>query len=133
MAQVMGISVSSARRYIAGTRMTPDAVAARLHFLAFVVADLAGAYNDVGIQRWFHRPRKPLDGHTPAQLLAGDWGPDDEGPRRVRKLVATFERYEEAELEESHNAGYCKNPPMQREFDTPEEDLAWGHDAWRDE
>ena len=34
MIQLMGIPVSSARRYVAGTRATPNAVAARLHFLA---------------------------------------------------------------------------------------------------
>ena len=90
MAQLLGISTSSARRYFAGTRTTPDAVAARLHFLAFVVGDLAGAYNDVGIRRWFHRPRKMLDGSTPARLLDGDWEPDDAGPRQVRDLAAAL-------------------------------------------
>ena len=90
MAQLMGISVSSARRYFAGTRTTPDAVAARLHFLAFVVGDLAGAYNDVGVRRWFHRPRTLLNGNTPARLLEGDWGPDDDGPRQVRDLAAAL-------------------------------------------
>lgn len=90
MAQLMGISVSSARRYFAGARTTPDGVAARLHFLAFVVGDLAGAYNDVGIRRWFHRPRQLLNGYTPAQLLDGDWGPDDDGPRQVRELAAAL-------------------------------------------
>ena len=90
MAQLMGISASSARRYFAGTRTTPDTVAARLHFLAFVVGDLAGAYNDVGVRRWFHRPRKLLNGNTPAQLLSGEWGPDDKGPRQVRELAAAL-------------------------------------------
>lgn len=89
-AQLMGISVSSARRYFAGTRTTPDAVAARLHFLAFVVGDLAGAYNDVGVRRWFHRPRTLLNGKTPARLLEGDWEPDDDGPRQVRDLAAAL-------------------------------------------
>lgn len=90
MAELIGISVSSARRYFAGARTTPDEVAARLHFLAFVVGDLAGAYNDVGIRRWFHRPRQLLDGHTPAQLLGGDWEPDDDGPQRVQALAASL-------------------------------------------
>ena len=89
-AELIGISISSARRYFTGSRTTPDAVAARLHFLAFVVGDLAGAYNDVGVRRWFRRPRKLLNGHTPAQLLDGDWGPDDDGPRQVRELAAAL-------------------------------------------
>ena len=87
LARLLGISVSSARRYYSGARSTPDPVAARLHFLAFVVGDLAGAYNDIGVRRWFDRPRKPLGGTAPARLLVEDWSPDDEGPRRVRELA----------------------------------------------
>jgi hypothetical protein len=87
LAPLLGISVSSLRRYQAGTRGTPDDVAARLHFLALVISDLAGAYNDIGIRRWFHRERSPLDGKTPATLLTGEWSPEDEGPRRVRQLA----------------------------------------------
>ena len=90
LARLIGISASSARRYFSGTRTTPDKVAARLHFLAFVVGDLAGAYNDVGVRRWFYRPRKLLNGNTPAQLLGGDWGPDDDGPRQLRELAAAL-------------------------------------------
>ncbi len=89
-AQLLGISLTSARRYFGGTRTTPDAVAARLHFLAFVVGDLAGAYNDVGVRRWFQRPRRLLDGNAPVQLLEGGWEPDDEGPRKVRELAAAL-------------------------------------------
>jgi hypothetical protein len=87
LAPLLGISVSSLRRYQAGTRSTPDDVAARLHFLALVISDLAGAYNDIGIRRWFHRERSPLDGKTPSTLLTGDWSPEDEGPRGVRQLA----------------------------------------------
>jgi len=90
MAELIGISASSGRRYLAGERSTPDGVAARLHFLAFVVGDLAGAYNDVGVRRWFHRPRKLLNGNTPAQLLVGAWEPHDDGPRQVRALAASI-------------------------------------------
>lgn len=87
---LVGISASSARRYLTGARATPDAIAVRLHFLALVVADLAGAYNDIGIRRWFRRPRQRLGGTAPDRLLAGDWWPDDEGPRRVRELAASL-------------------------------------------
>ena len=88
LAGLVGISASSTRRYLAGDRATPDAVAARLHFLALVVADLAGAYNDIGVRRWFDRPRKRLGGNTPARLLVEGWWPDDDGPNRVRELAA---------------------------------------------
>lgn len=50
LARLVGVSASSLRRYAAGTRATPDPVAARLHFLARVVAELKGAYNDVGVR-----------------------------------------------------------------------------------
>lgn len=89
LATLVGTSASSVRRYLAGARATPDAVAVRLHFLALVVADLAGAYNDIGVRRWFGRPRKRLGGSSPAQLLRGDWWPDDDGPNRVRELAAS--------------------------------------------
>jgi hypothetical protein len=84
---LLGISASSLRRYRQQARTTPDDIAARLHFLALVVGDLAGAYNDVGIRRWFERPREALDQLTPASQLAGDWKPTDPGPRKVRELA----------------------------------------------
>lgn len=87
-ASFVGVSLSSARRYASGERATPDAVAARLHFLALVAGDLAGAYSDIGVRRWFERKRTALGGRTPADLLTGDWSPDDKGPERVRKLAA---------------------------------------------
>ena len=87
LTRLLGISQSSARRYISGNRSTPDAIAARLHFLAFVVGDLGGAYNEIGVRRWFDRPRESLDGGTPAQALGSEWSPGDDGPRRVRDLA----------------------------------------------
>ena len=132
MAQLMEISVSSARRYLAGARSTPAAVAARLHFLAVVLGHLGGAYEDVGIRRWFHRPRKLLGGCAPAQLLAGDWEPHDEGPRQVRELAAACGP-SPAGIEEGHRAGYRRDPPKRQEFGIPEGDRAWGDGAWEDE
>ncbi|OGN80585.1 MAG: hypothetical protein A3G84_01130 [Chloroflexi bacterium RIFCSPLOWO2_12_FULL_71_12] len=87
LAQLLGTSGSSLRRYLAGTRRTPDVVADRLHFIALVVADLAGSYNDLGLRRWFERPRVLLGGKSPAQLLKGEWRVDDAGPARVRELA----------------------------------------------
>ena len=52
----------------------------------------------------------------------------------TRKVLrAALERYDEAELEERHRAGYRKNPPAKQEFDIPERDYAWGDDAWNEE
>jgi hypothetical protein len=90
LAPLLGISVSSLRRYQAGTRVTPDDVAARLHFMALVISDLAGAYNEIGIRRWFQRDRTLLDGQPPSALLTGEWNPDAAGPGRVRELARSL-------------------------------------------
>jgi hypothetical protein len=87
LARLVGISPSSVRRYQAGSRPTPDNVAARLHFLALVAGDLAGAYNDIGIRRWFERKRTLLGGRSPAEILVNEWNPDDPGPTQVRQLA----------------------------------------------
>jgi len=87
LAGLLAVSPASVRRYLRGDRATPDRVAARLHFLAMVVSDLSGAYNDFGIRRWFGRSRSLLDGVAPRELLTKDWDPDDPGPRRVRALA----------------------------------------------
>lgn len=87
LAALLDISVSSLRRYLSGERDTPDAVAARLHHLALIVGDLSGAYNDVGVRRWFTRPRAALGDRSPASLLAGDWAPEDPAPQQVRELA----------------------------------------------
>ena len=90
LSRLLGISHSSARRYLSGARKTPDGIAARLHFLALVAGDLAGAYNEIGVRRWFDRKRMALGGKTPAQVLAGDWTPEDDGAERVRELAAAL-------------------------------------------
>ena len=87
LAKLVGIAPASARRYLAGDRATPDPVAARLHSIALIAGDLAGSYNEFGIRRWFSRPRSQLDGKAPADVLAGEWSPDDPGPRAVRALA----------------------------------------------
>jgi hypothetical protein len=84
---MVGASTSSMRRYEAGLRTTPDAVAARLHELAILCAELSGSYNEFGIRRWFRRPRTMLGGDAPIERLVGDWSPDDEPVREVRALV----------------------------------------------
>lgn len=87
LATLVSSSPASLRRYASGMRTVPDRVAARLHWLAKVVAELRGAYNDAGVRRWFERPRTQLDGRAPQDLLAGDWDPEDGGPQRVLSLA----------------------------------------------
>lgn len=90
LAALVGISVTSLRRYASGERDTPDEIAARLHHLALIVGDLAGAYNDVGIRRWFDRRRTALRGRAPSAILTGAWNPDDPAPRQVRDLARSL-------------------------------------------
>ena len=87
---LVGVSASSVRRYATGERKTPDDAAERLHFVALVVGELAGAYNDVGIRRWFGRPRTALGGKTPRSMMHRNWTPDGPGPKRVRELAASL-------------------------------------------
>jgi transcriptional regulator with XRE-family HTH domain len=88
LARLINVSVSSLKRYMSGERDTPDGVAARLHFLALLVGDLAGSYNSIGVRRWFQRKRTRLGGRAPAAILKGNWDPDDAAPMRVRQLAA---------------------------------------------
>ena len=90
LAALLGVSVVSLRRYVAGERPAPDVVAARGHLLALVVSDLAGTYNDTGIRRWFERPRAQLEGRSPAQALGARWDPDDPTAVRVAALAAAL-------------------------------------------
>ena len=90
LASLVGISPASVQRYARHERRTPDEVAARLHGLALIVGDLAGAYNEIGIRRWFERARTALDGRSPAELLRGAWEPEDAGPRAVRELARSL-------------------------------------------
>jgi hypothetical protein len=91
LARRVGVSSVSVRRYLQGERETPDVVAARLHYLATLVGDLSGAYNDFGIRRWFDRPRTTLDGKSPGEILSGDWDPEGLDPRKIRALAASLQ------------------------------------------
>ncbi len=85
MCDLLGISRSSLSRYASAKQ--PALVAARLGFLAEVISDLSGAYNQTGIRRWFSRPRHLLDGKSPKELLRARWKPEDTGPRQVLDLA----------------------------------------------
>lgn len=87
---LVGISPASLRRYLAGARTIPDAVAARIHYLALVTADLAGTWNAYGLRRWWDRPRTALAGRTPRAALGDGWDPDDPDARAVAALAAAL-------------------------------------------
>ncbi len=90
LAALLRLSASSLRRYATGERPTPDATASRLHWLAMVASDLAGAYNHAGMRRWFERPRAQLGGKSPGATLGADWHPDDDEAVQVRALAAAL-------------------------------------------
>ena len=89
LARLLAVSPSSVRRYKENARTTPDDIAGRLHFLALVVGDLAGAYNDIGIRRWFERARTSLGNRAPQEFFRGEWSPNDAGATRVRELACS--------------------------------------------
>src|SRR5262249_56238827 len=90
LAALMGTSEVSLRRYLAGSRDVPDVVAARAHWLALVVADLGGAYNQIGVRRWFERPRAQLDGQSPRDALGPNWTPDGGPASAIQDLAAAL-------------------------------------------
>lgn len=90
LAGLVGTSAVSLRRYGAGTRSVPDPIAVRIHWLALVASDLAGAYNPIGIRRWFERPRTQLGGRSPRTLLGREWSPYQPRVQRVRQLAAAL-------------------------------------------
>jgi uncharacterized protein (DUF2384 family) len=90
LAELVGVSVASLRRYAADQRPTPDVVAARLHLIARVVAELRGAYSEVGVRRWFERTRSLLGGRSPDSLLSGEWDPDGVDAERVLALARSL-------------------------------------------
>jgi hypothetical protein len=76
---LLGASESSLRRYASGARRPPDDAASSLLDRRRVSR---GAYNDIGVRRWFQRQRTLLDGRTPAQPCAART--PDPRARRVR-------------------------------------------------
>jgi uncharacterized protein (DUF2384 family) len=78
---LVGASEPSLRRYAAGTRTTPDAVAQRIHFIAQLVAIVRGSFNEFGVRRWFERPHPALGRRPPAALLDAHFDPSDAGPQ----------------------------------------------------
>jgi len=90
LARLVRVSPSSLRRYAAGARPTPDAVAWRLHAVARVLAALVGSYNAYGVRRWFERPRTALDGQAPAELVAAAASEEDAGLARVLALAESL-------------------------------------------
>ncbi len=102
LASLLAVSLSSLNRYQSGDRETPDAIAARLHFLALVIGDLAGSYNDIGIRRWFGRKRSAS--RRPHARTVAD---RRMGSRRCRAGARA-----QARPRAGHNVGHIMSGPM---------------------
>jgi uncharacterized protein (DUF2384 family) len=90
LGDLLGVAPASLRRYAAGERATPQSTAERLHWLAMVVSDLAGSYNEFGMRRWFERPRSQLGSKSPRALLGTKWTPDTRAAAQIRVLAAAL-------------------------------------------
>jgi hypothetical protein len=87
LAGMTRISESSLRRYASGERRTPDDTAWRLHVIARLLASLVGSFNEYGMRRWFERPRRALEGATPAEVLERAESEEDEQLEQVIELA----------------------------------------------
>ena len=90
MSRLLGVSRRSVARYRSGERRTPEVVGARLNRHARVVHHLEGAYNALGVRRWFQRRRSALDGKSPADVLAGAWDPTAAESQSVLALARSL-------------------------------------------
>ncbi|MDP3947068.1 MAG: hypothetical protein Q8Q41_00035 [bacterium] len=70
-----------------GRAQIPAGVAAKISFLAVVIARLEGAYTNKDICAWFERPRVHLGGRSPAQIFSGEWEPSDPDAQIVLELA----------------------------------------------
>ena len=90
LSEMVSSSPVSLRRYASTQREAPDDIAGRMHWLAKVVGQLRGAYNDAGIRRWFERPRAQLQGEAPKAFLVRSWSPDQPDIEAVWKLARSL-------------------------------------------
>ena len=85
--EVVGVSRTSLNRYLKNARGLPDDVSWRAHLSCLLIGDLAGSYNEIGMRRWFVRPRGELDGLTPVDWLQKTRRADD-GFEKLRSLTS---------------------------------------------
>ncbi len=88
VSQLVGVEPVTVALLADGQLLISAGVAERLNWLHSVLSDLAGAYDDFGVRRWFDRPRAQLNHQAPIQYLGGNWSPDHPSAIRVRTLAA---------------------------------------------
>ena len=88
LAALLSIATEDLRAYRDGRRAVPAVVAARISFVRQVTDDLAGSYDNMGMRRWWERPRTALGGRAPRAALGPDWDPQGHVARTIRGLAA---------------------------------------------
>jgi hypothetical protein len=73
-----------------GERTAQALKSERLHFMAGLLDDLAGAYTVEGVRNWLANPREALGGKSPEEILSGDWDPAGTEAAKVRDLAASL-------------------------------------------
>jgi hypothetical protein len=59
----------------------------RVTVLAGLIFALKGAYQDIGISRWFERPRSEIGGRAPVDILTGHWNASEPDVQAVLRLA----------------------------------------------
>ena len=85
LARFLGVTPARLHAWIAETEPMPEMAIGRLAFLEDLTGRLAGRHDELGVRRWFERPRAKLGGRAPSDLLSADWSPGD--PALVDSLV----------------------------------------------
>ncbi len=83
---LLGVPDERLRAWTAETEPVPDDVLVRLAFIEELVGRLSGHHDELGVRRWFDRPRSELGGKAPREILVGAWSPED--GELVASLVA---------------------------------------------
>lgn len=86
-AALLDIPTAELRAYRDGSHAVPAVVAGRIRYLVRVTDQLAGAYNAMGLRRWWQRPRVALAGRSPRSALGGDWDPAGPAAEAVLALA----------------------------------------------
>ena len=68
-AALLDIPTTAFRAYVDDTRAVPAVVAGRVRYLVRVTDQLVGAYDAMGLRRWWERPRVALDGRSSRAAL----------------------------------------------------------------
>lgn len=90
LASLLRISKRKLEIYSRKPETISEEIFLRLAFLIEIVEVLGGAYNNIGVYRWFLRKRIQLGRKSPAQILKYSWFPGEPGPQRILELAKSM-------------------------------------------